>query len=410
MVRRGRMIGTYALSILLMATVSIGVIPIVVTRAGVDIWAGVATAQAIAGFSAVLVAFGWGVTGPAAVAVADADARGAYFADSVASRFWLFVIIAPIMLIAVKLLAPGDFLVDALVAISLLLPSLGASWFFVGERAPWRLLLIENMPRATGTALGALALALTGEPVWFGAVQALGAVGAVTLSWRDVLSRHRVRPALHPGPAFRRLASQASGVVAAGTAALYVNLPLVVVASLVPEATAIYALADKIQKFATTAYTPVLQIAQGYVPNADPEKRVKRARRATLVSFALGIVAAVAYILLMPLTSNVLSGGTLKPDTSLAVPLGIGLGAVCVSAITGLACLTAFGAVRQVAVSTVLGAVVGVPLIVLLGLTDGSLGIAWAVSVSEVLVVGYQLGALHRILRRVSTATMTMTS
>jgi O-antigen/teichoic acid export membrane protein len=398
--RRARKFGIYGLSVLLMASVSIAVIPVVVSRAGAEIWAGVATAQSVAGFAAVLIAFGWGVTGPAAVAGADAGARGRYFAESVASRAWLFVFVTPVAVLIVGLVAPGEVLVNAVVAISLMLPSVGASWFFVGEGAPWRLLLLENLPRASGTVLGGFALVATRDPAMFAIIQGLGALVAVAISWRDVFDRYGVRPTFSPGAAAQRLSAQASGVVAAGTAALYVSLPLVAVASFAPGSTAVYALADKLEKFAISAFAPVLQIAQGYVPAADLGERVARARRAAALSVAIGCLAACGYILVMPLASTVLSGGVLRPSTSVTVPLGIVLGAVCVSAITGLACLTALGAVRQVAYSTVLGAAVGCPLIVGLGLTHGPVGIAWAAAISELLVAGYQLAALRRVLRR----------
>ena len=143
-------LGGFGGSVLLSGAVSIAVVPVVIAAAGPGPWAGVAIAQAIGSFVCVIVTFGWAVTGPAAVAGLSAGERGAYFRGSIASRTWLALAAAPVVVGLVLLVTPGDRLANVFAAFALMLPALGASWFFVGEGAPHsrpgssRTLLIES--------------------------------------------------------------------------------------------------------------------------------------------------------------------------------------------------------------------------------------------------------------------------
>lgn len=397
----GRRAGGYGSSIALSTLVNLAVVPIVIAVAGSAAWGGIAVSQSIASFGFVLVAFGWGITGPSAVAGLGEPARGQFFVDSVITRAYLFVLVAPLVLISVWVLSPGNTMANQFAALALLLPALGSSWFFVGERRPWRLFFMENVPRALGTALGAVLLVLTRDIVWFAVSQSLGSIFSTGIAVWDVMRRHpRYRAVMRLRPALGRLRDQASGMIAAGTAALYVSLPLVLVALLVPQATAVYALADKLLRFSVAAYSPVIQIAQGYVPDRDPAIHRSKAELALKLSLGLGLVAGGGYMLLAPWGASVLSAGAIVVSWSLAAPLGLALAAIAVSAVVGWACLTSFGAVKKVAVSTVLGVLFGAPLLVFGGLWFGLVGIAWATAASELIVALYQIGQLRRFIRR----------
>ena len=388
----GRRVGGYGSSIILSSLVNLAVVPIVISFAGSSAWGGIAVAQSIASLGFVLVAFGWGVTGPSAVAGREFHLRGQFFVDSVIARTCLFVVVGPMVLLLVWLLAPGNAVANIFVALAALLPALGSSWFFVGERRPWRLLFMENIPRAIGTAAGASILIATGNIVWFAALQSVGALLAIILAGCDVARRHPgFRLTVSLKSVSNGLRSQASGMVAASTAALYVNLPLVLIAAFVPQATAVYALADKLLKFSLAAYSPIVQVAQGYVPNRNAEVHRARAKLALRLSLIVGAIGGGCYITIAPWAAGVLSAGVLVVPLAVTVPLGIAFASIAVSAVVGLACLTAFGAIRKVAISTIIGVLFGVPLTVLGGLFFGLVGIAWGMAISELIVAVYQV-------------------
>ena len=358
-------------------------------------------AQSIASIAVVLVAFGWGITGPSAVASMRSAARGQYFFDSVVSRAWLFLVAAPIAAVLMWFIAPGDSHANVLAGITAILPALGASWFFIGEKRPWTLLLFETAPRAIGTIAGAVMLAATGSIIYFACLQLLGSLLAVVVSAWEVTRRHR-QYSLNLGirAAADRLRAQTAGILTAGTSALYVNVPLLLVAMLAPQATTFYAAADKLMKFALTAYSPVVQIAQGYVPCPNREEHNKRALLASRAALGIGFVAGGGFFALAPLGVHLLTAGQASISHQLSAPLGLVLGSVAISAVLGTACLTSLGAIRKVAESTVLGAVCGVPLIVLGGFIFGIYGIAWATAISELAVAIYQARQLSSVIAR----------
>lgn len=392
-----RSLGGFGGSVAVNGLVSLAVVPIVIAAVGAQLWAGVAIAQSIGSFIGVIVSFGWAVTGPAAVAGLSAAQRGPYFLDSVGSRIWLGIAAAPVLIALVLLFAPGDRLANVFSAAALGLPALGASWFFVGERSPRRLLLWDTLPRALGTATGASLLIATSAPLEiFSGGQALGATAAVVLGWLSVSRRHEGRLHLNFLTDLRRLRGQSDGMVTAVTAALYVNLPVVLAGVVVPQQAALYAVADKLQKLALTALGPVFQVSQGMVGGAVGVERAERARTVGRVAVGFGIVVAVAFAVLGPVGADLLSGGRIDPPLPVVIALGIALGAISISAMVGLSCLTALGAVRAVAMSTVLGALVGIPAIVIAGTSFGISGIAIAAALSEVIVTVYQLVVLRR--------------
>lgn len=391
-------LGGFGSSIVLMAVINVSVIPIVISLAGATVWGGIAVAQSIAAFGAIIVAFGWGTTGPSDVARLSHERRGQFYVDSVSSRVWLFAMVLPAVLAIVWYVAPADHLANACAAVALLMPALGASWFFIGEKSPWRLLLFENAPRAIGTIIGALFLVTLGNVAVFTAAQALGALASVVVGWINVTGRYR-NYVLSAGPraAALRLPQQAGGMITASTAALYVNLPLVLVSLVVPGATAAYAVADKLLKFALTAFSPITQVAQGYVPSTDPEKHLQRAKVAAISAATLGVIAGSLYAMLAPWAAHLLSAHKIEISGELSIPLGVALASIATSGIVGLACLTSFGAIKRVAMSTILGALAGVPLLIVSGVVAGAVGIAWATASSELLVTAYQLFYFRRL-------------
>lgn len=397
--RRFLNLGTgYGLSVVISGLLSVAVIPVVIVVAGAQTWAVIAVAQAVGGFGYVVAAAGWGVTGPTAVAKLPKGERGAYYSSSLTTRGWLFVAsFIPSVFIAIAL-ADREPLVSILAVATSVMAALSAGWFYVGEERPIRFLLIETLPRTLGTALGALILLLTHEVLWFLALQLLGAVVSASIATIDILGRHRGwRFTASPFAAIRNLRGHGPAMTMSATTSIYVNLPIVIVQIFLPAFTPVYALGERMMRLALYSTRPLVQTSQGYVPARDGHEMVRRARRVIRVMGLVALIGGLAYALLGPLAGTILSGWQLDVPFSLTVPLGVALMAILLSQVTGFACLTAFGSDRTLATSTATGAVIGVVLFLPLTLLWGVAGVAWALAVSELIVLGVQLMRLRTL-------------
>ncbi|MCI2958009.1 polysaccharide biosynthesis C-terminal domain-containing protein [Agromyces atrinae] len=387
----------YGLSVVVSGVVSIAVIPAVIIAAGETAWVTIAVSQAVAGFAFVLAVFGWGVTGPTDVASRGSVERGRYFFESLLSRTWLSLIIVPISIPLSIILSRGDPLLAGLTTASGILVALGAGWFFVGEKSPIRFLVLDTAPRIIGTVAGAGVLLATGDARWFAGIQLAGVVAAAIISSASILRRYRSWSfTASPKRALRNLRGQAAPVTMAATTSLYVNVPIVIVQLFLPSATAVYALAERIVRLSLYATRPVVQIAQGYVPASEHLDLVARAKRVTLIGLVLGGAGGLAFAVLGPWVGTILSGGAIDLGSALAIAMGANLAALLASQLTGFACLTAFGLARELARSTIVGAIVGTVLMIPLTFAFGVVGLAWGLAISELAVLAVQLVALRR--------------
>lgn len=395
-----RFTGGYGISVVLSGVISIAVIPAVIIFAGKEAWATIAVAQAVAGFAFVIAVFGWGVTGPTTVATLDDRERGRFYLDSLLSRLWLCVPILPVSIVIVVPLSRGDGVLAAVTVATGVLAALGGGWFFVGESSPIRFLLLDTLPRNVGTVIGALALIWTRDALWFVGFQGLGVVVATVITTWDILRRYPGWAlSLSPRRAVGNLRGHSASVTMSVTSSLYVNVPIILVGIFIPQATAGYALAERIVRLALYSTRPVVQVSQGYVPSLDLDIQVFRARRVTWIALVLGGAGALGYALLGPWAGSILSGGSLSIPFALAVAMGINLGALLASQLTGFACMNAFGLTKALAVSTIVGAIVGSALMIPLTLLFGVSGLAFGLAAAEVSVLIVQLVVLRPHLR-----------
>lgn len=395
-------LGAFGASVVITTVVGVLAIPVVITNAGSSTWGVIALGQSTALLFGVLVSFGWGTTGPAMVAGMPAEARPQMYIDSLVSRLYLFAAAAPLAVLTVWLIAAESAGVAMLACIAYLLPFLGASWFFVGDARPGRLLLFDTLPVTLGTVFGLVGLIATGNVFVYLSIQAaMNLLAVVSSGWLIHRSSGAV-PRLDPSiaRAIQRLKGQRHGVVTAATSSLYVNTPVLVVGAFLPGALALYAMAEKFFKYGLTAVGPVVQVLQGSIADPDRARQDARVRTAArLAPFAAALGAAVMAACI-PWASRLLSQGELEVGFDLSIPMGVVFGAVAVSQVVGLACLIPIGEGKALAVSTVFGAALGIPLIITGALTVGVSAVAWAVAVSELAVAAYQLRVVAGYFRR----------
>ena len=401
--QRTRTVGLFGASMVLNGVMSLVTIPIITGVAGADHWASMATGQAIGASFAVMVIFGWGLTGPVTVASTPSAGRPAMYLDSLLARIVLLVPALLIQLAVTVAIVPHQKLVAYVAGVAFTLAGASANWFFVGEGRAGRFLALDTVPRVGGTLLGVVLLVVTGDLLLFAAAQLAGSIVALVASALVILRGRGLdyRAAARRSRIVATLLEQRHGIVATGLMAAFTPAVLAIVAVAAPAALPAFVLADRLAKFGGMAVSPLLQMFQGWVPAASGDERVRRTRIAGTVTAAIAVSAGVAYTLLLPTAADLLAHGQISYPPAVAIAFGIIATLYVGSSFVSTVALMA-GRVRLVA----LAAVVGVPLTLLVLVAAEATGLgelaAWVVAIGNLGMVGWQLLAV-----RASFATLT---
>lgn len=400
--KQARRLGGFAVSIALPAVVNIAVIPAISYTVGATAWGDIALSQAVATLAGVVVSFGWGVSGPADVARADRREHHRLWSDSLPPRIWLFFLTAPVVVLSTLLLTSAPHWEYAISALTFLVASLTSSWYFVGRGEPVQLFVLDTLPRTIGTLAGTLLLLTTGSLGWYVAIQFLGFAYAPIAASLHVRSRHTPSGRFEDLPwNFARSVSllhgQSSAVSTAATSAMFVNAPMIALSVINPSALALYATLDKLVRYGLTALRPLILVAQSWIPGALSRDAVRtRALKATGVYSLVSVVAGlVAIIVLDPLT-RLLTGGEFGAPPTIAIAFALIFVGISVSQMAGIAGLLSLGLKRALFMTTLVGAVLGVPGIVIGASVGGAAGVAVAVGVVEAGIAVAQVVILGR--------------
>src|SRR5690606_13015624 len=174
--------------------------------------------------------------------------------------------------------------------------------------------------------------------------------------------------------------------------------PMIAVQVFLPALQPMYAMANQLFRYASIALLPIQQFFQSWVP-VDNAGRPRRIRIATLSALIIGVIGGTCIAFLSPWASRLLSVGANPVPLSVSLPLGVAFIGIATAAVVGYACLVSLGRVRALAVSTIIGAIVGAPLILLFAVLGSVPAVAWAVAISELCVGGYLLWMLRTALR-----------
>lgn len=398
-----RKVGAFAVNVGFATVLGVVSIPTLVGSIGPEAWASIALSQSVSQLFGILVAFGWGATGPSTIAAAPPSDRPRIYRQSLISRSYLFVIGYLAQTVALTLLTRGDLALAALGSFAYLLPFVGASWYFVGDARPGRMFLCDSLPSLIGAVSGLIGAAITHNPLVFLALQATGNLCSVIIDAIVILRKSPSSGAalgLSPRAALLGLKGQSHAVTSAILSGLYVNTPIVAVQILDPRLLPVYTMADRFFRYASVAYSPIQQYLQGWVPHRGVAEQERRIRLAVWVALGFGVAGGAAVAVLSPFLSVLLSHGKIAVPFAFSVPLGIAFVGVAMSAVVGYACLVVLDRSPVLAASTFVGAVVGIPLMILFAALHLPAGVAWGVAASELLVSGYQLTALAAELRR----------
>lgn len=385
----------FAGNTLLTTGASLVVLPALLIGVGPELWGHFALAQSVSMFLAVLVAFGWGVTGAATLASLPDRLRGKYFQESLIVRSAFYFLCVPTMMVVLAILLRGNWLMSLIFAIALLSNSLTSAWFFVGEANPSGLFKYVTLPNSFTTVVGAGSTLFTHSIYSHLSFLTLGSVVSVLLTCFSVFGRYSTNAhwRIELASILRSLRVQFHAVMATAGATFYVTVPAMLVQIVQPQALPDYAMAERLYRFASTFYGPVQQVLQGWVPSPSLELKAvaRRGRAATLVSLACGVLGSAALLVLARPVADILSGGTVAVSVEFVLPLSLSFVAVATSTTVGLVCLVALKGAKYLSTSTWLGAGVGVPILFLGAFAYGAPAVAWGVFLSETLVACIQL-------------------
>lgn len=368
----GRLIG-FGLSVALLAASSLLMIPAMLEAGGKHAWGAIAVGQSIGAVAAVLIYFGWGHTGPAMIARANADAGRQEFADSLRTRLLLFVPVAGLACALAAAVAPTQPLLAAVGCLSAAAVGFTADWYFVGSRRPFAFLALETAPRVAGS-VGGIVLLMSGAPVVVGPICMLGGMllGFAATSWWVLRS-----PLTTPASARsvkQVIISQRHGVGSGVGSSAYAALPLVLISLVTPGILPTYALVDKVQRQLSVALGPVVSVVQGYVPRPDPAVTLRRARHALLVGAAFSLMLAGAVLVVAPWLLAWLGAGEVQPPYAVLVLMSAFVGLNVWESILARAVLASFDRLDAVARGTLISVVIGLPLVVAGALGFGVIG------------------------------------
>lgn len=397
----------FAVSPALSALAPLLILPVISRELGVAAWSAIAIGQSVGLASAVIVAWGWNIIGPTAVASMNPTARNVYYVHSFRVRFVILAGVSVIGSLIVFLTVHHDFLFAALaMAFALALSGLSATWYFVGSGEPLKLLTYEAIPKFIA-ALVAIPLVIIFHraeiyPVVLGVFVGLGVFAAD----RHV-RKSRTRVA-HNGrdlvQAFMRNGPIASSQLLATT---YTSLSVTLVSvgamgNVVLIAS--FAAGFRLLNLFQAGLAAIMTGFQGWVAeswNTDVRRHVNTAIAATL---SVSFMVAVALGCFLGPTATWLFGDDIVFDSRSSILLAVAFFSYSLTACSALFLLVPSGNTNIIAVATGCASVVAIIAIVWFSSMWGLAGGCAAILLSELVVLAVEAPVIIRVFRTVQAS------
>jgi hypothetical protein len=357
-------------------------LPAVSAKGGASVWAAIAIGQSIGIAGATIVELGWGLTGPQRVSRASPANRRRALSLSLQSRMVVFPLVAAFAATAAWLLATEHRELSAVTAVASSATGLSLIWFFIGIGSPGRLLLTDALPRL------ALVSVMTYPVVGLLAPALLAPILGM------LVSRLRMTDFAGVGPARTLLVIRIQAVAMGGrlVSALYIALPITLVSLVAPQAVPVFAAAERLQRMYLSILAAVPNVLQSWVGGAPSRPlRLQRAEVSVGLNAGVGIVAGLLFAFIAPAASLFVFAGQATISAGLAWLCGAVIFLVCCSRAVGGLVLVALSRFKSVASSALVGAVVGVPLILFLSSQFGAEGGLLGEILAEAAVLGVQV-------------------
>lgn len=383
-------------SVAVVASTLVGVasIPLLTSVLGADTWGQLFLLQVVGQFAAMLVAFGWGATGPSTVSALPLERRKQFFVDSVWARGALFLAVAPLAWI-ICVWVGGDAWAAALAVITYGIPGIGAAWFFVGVNRPGSLIMFDSLPSIVGQVGGLICVIFIPTiTAYLAATAAATSIGIILGICRVLFSSigTATRPSVRG--LLSTMRRQVPGLVTVLSTGLSSTIPALIVNGFAHATVPVFGMVDRLYKYGIIVLTPILQAVQGWVPESGAHGTAARAKSSLWVGGAVGLVGGLGLGLLASPVASLLTVGQVSIPPLVSALAGVGFAAECVSQVTGLAGLVALRKERELARSAVWAAGVGLAVMIPAVMMMGLVGAVGVIALTAIAVAAYRVVVL----------------
>lgn len=400
--RSVRTFGWFVATVVVTGASSIITIPVIVTLTDAHSWAAVALGQAVGSSLSVLTMFGWGITGPARIAMMPRSEHAAAYWDSVVARLIVLVPVLAITIAVTWVIAPTAHVAAVIAGTAMAAGGLSGTWALIGRRQPVAMFWADTVPRVAGTVAGVGVLAAGGGLIAFSVLQLIGALAAFVIVSVLLLGGFR-RPegGVHDiRGTWRVIREQRHGVAVAVAVAAYYPLVLVIVARFIPAQLPLYALNEKLLRFATMAMQPVHQYMQAVVPSQKGRALVRALRRSLVAIVALSLVAWGLYTVLLPVASTILTAGQVPVPAFVGLMLGAFMGFTVLESYMTSVALVAVDRVAVISRVSLTGFGAGLVAVLLTALVGAANALAAGFVVTGLVTVLYQTAVFLKSMPR----------
>lgn len=382
------------------AVVPFAVLPIASRIQGPGGWAAIGTGQAIGALVAMISSYGWNVNGGALVAQApDADRQRELYAQSLWCRLLTYLIVGGGGAALAAALVGGAFApVAALATLATGATGLTVAWYSVGVGLARIALWYEAIPIAVLTLASAGVMLLTGSVAAYPLLVLTGITIGLFLLNMSLFGRPL--PPWDARQIARAFRSNLAVAIADGVGGSYSTAPVPVGQVLFgTPAAAQLTSADKVYRIGLTAISVLANSTQKWVLEVSyAEGRMRRHAVALVLHGIVGLTGFSVLVFAGEFLTRVFLGADVAPPAE--VFPAYGLAYLTISLTTPLIrnILVPAGRDRVVMVGIVCSAIVGLPTMVLGGLSWGLVGITAGLALSEVVVLSVVSVAAIRIL------------
>ncbi|MDQ0673458.1 O-antigen/teichoic acid export membrane protein [Pseudarthrobacter siccitolerans] len=385
---------------LLSSLASFILLPIVARVGGAPVWTALALGQAIGAIAAIVVGLGWSLTGPAAVASSsDETVRRRHYAVSFATRSLALLGTIPLMFVALTLAGnPANFWLAFLMACAQAASGLTPAWYCIATGQPGRIAKYDVIPRMVAT-LGVIPFLLaTGHVVVYpAALLVLGLTG--TLFFNAHHTQRDDFQGLSIARIIREIWALRTGAGVTLAAGSYASTPIIIVQFMAASGgLAAFVSAEKLYRIGLLATAALGNSLQGWVSDFAGDHA--RRRKYSLIALSgLGLMGWLLLAVAGPWATALLFSEALTADFWTCFWFGLSFLLVCVTSSTGAHWLVPAKRMRTVLSSTVSGAVVGVPAMIILTGLFGGQGGALGLALGEIVVTAIQMRVVLHLLR-----------
>ncbi len=392
MARWTRILGFLALPMASIASPFLA-LPAVTSRFGAAAWVAVAIGQSIGSSLAVIVELAWSLTGPQRVSRASLKMRQQILSLSILSKFAVFLPLAGLAAWLGFILSAEYRWETSLVAVGAAAVGLSSVWFYIGTGQVSKIFLTDAFPRVFCVCGSSFFLYL-GSSLWVYPLMGilLPSLLAPTLS----ICMEKVRPRHIKGLSVVRLLTiiklQGQAMSGRALSSIYIALPVTFVSIVAPDSVAVFAAAERLQRICLQVLTAVPNVMQRWVGGgATQVERITRAKRSVGLCALVGFIAGLTFTLLGPAFADFVFSGVIHIPYIISSISGCLIFTVCISKATGSLALVAAKRISFISYSALLGALIGIPSIVLGVQLFGVVGALTAEVLAELTVLGVQM-------------------